>query len=216
MKVLGDAIEVLLETARYFPDLKILNLGGGFSIPYRPDEAPIDFENFHTTILSTLQSHAATRDKADLTYWFEPGRFLVAESGTLLVTANTVKEANEKVYAGTDSGMNQLVRPSVYGAYHEIFNLSNPDAARQPYEVVGNICESGDVFAKQRMVQDIREGDFLAIMDAGAYGMSMASVYNLRPLPAEVLVRADGTMENIGRRLSDQALIDQVYGSYFE
>ncbi len=215
MEVLGEAIKVLLETAPYFPDLKILNMGGGFNIPYRPDELPIDFENFNSAIVSILENHQATRDKTDLTYWFEPGRFLVAESGTLVVTANTVKEANDRVYAGTDSGMNQLVRPSVYGAYHEIFNLSNPSAERKPYEVVGNICESGDVFAKNRMVQNIREGDYLAIMDAGAYGMSMASVYNLRPLPAEVLIREDGSYVSISDRISERTLIDTMFGQYF-
>lgn len=215
MEVLGQAIQVILETAQHFPDLKILNLGGGFSIPYHPEDSTIDFENFQSTIVSILANHAATRDKSDLTYWFEPGRFLVAESGTLLVTANTVKTANGKVYAGTDSGMNQLVRPSVYGAYHEIFNLSNPQGSRVSYEVVGNICESGDVFAKDRMVQEINEGDFLAIMDTGAYGMSMASLYNLRPMPAEVLIREDGSHTNIHPRISEKNLIDTMYGDYF-
>ena len=216
METLGQAVAVLLETAQYFPDLKILNLGGGFNIPYRPEESPVDFENFRTTVLSILQNHTITDRITDLTYWFEPGRFLVAESGTLVVTANTVKEANDKIYAGTDSGMNQLVRPSVYGAYHEIYNLSNATADRLPYEVVGNICESGDVFAKERLVQKIREGDYLAIMDAGAYGMSMASLYNLRPLPAEVLIREDGTFECIQERVSEKALIDSMFSRYFE
>ena len=96
MEVLGQAIAVLLETAGLFPDLKLLNLGGGFSIPYRPEETAIDFENFETTIVSTLKAHASRQNKSDLAYWFEPGRFLVAESGALLVTANTVKHANEK------------------------------------------------------------------------------------------------------------------------
>lgn len=214
METLGAAVEVLLETAQYFDGLELLNLGGGFNIPYRPGEPPIDFENFQTKVVSILESHAATRDKSDLSYWFEPGRFLVAEAGTLLVTADTVKYANDKVYAGTDSGMNQLVRPSVYGAYHEIFNISNPDGERLPYEVVGNICESGDVFAKARGVQKIREGDFLAIMDAGAYGMSMASLYNLRPMPAEVIIREDGSYECISERLSAQALIQSMFSRY--
>lgn len=214
MEVLGQAIGVLLETAGLFPDLKMLNLGGGFSIPYRPEETAIDFENFQETIVSTLKAHAAQQNKKGLAYWFEPGRFLVAESGTLLVTANTVKEANGKTFAGTDSGMNQLVRPTVYGAYHEIYNLTNPEGPRQPYEVVGNICESGDVFAQNRLVQEIREDDFLAIMDAGAYGMSMASVYNLRPLPAEVMIDEDGTHRCINRRLSEKELVDGLFKDY--
>lgn len=214
MAMLGQAIEVILQTAQYFPDLRILNLGGGFSIPYRPEDVPIDFENFQQTIVQILQSHVATRDNKGLSYWFEPGRFLVAESGTLLVTANTVKEANNKTFAGTDSGMNQLVRPSVYGAYHEIYNLSNPDGFRRPYEVVGNICESGDVFAKNRLVQEIKEDDVLAIMDTGAYGMSMASLYNLRPLPAEVLIKEDGSHNVIQKRISETDLIQTMFGNH--
>lgn len=216
MEVLGQAIGVLLETAGLFPDLNMLNLGGGFSIPYRPEETAIDFENFQETIVSTLKAHAAQQNKTGLAYWFEPGRFLVAESGTLLVTANTVKEANGKTFAGTDSGMNQLVRPSVYGAYHEIYNLSNPAGQRLPYEVVGNICESGDVFARGRLVQQIREGDHLAVMDAGAYGMSMASIYNLRPLPAEVMIDEAGAHRCISRRLSEAMLVENLFGPYLE
>ncbi|MEM8486598.1 MAG: diaminopimelate decarboxylase [Bacteroidota bacterium] len=214
MAVLQQAIEVILQTAQYFPDLRILNLGGGFSIPYRPEDVPIDFENFQQTIVQVLQAHEANHNQKGLTYWFEPGRFLVAEAGTLLVTANTVKEANNKTFAGTDSGMNQLVRPSVYGAYHEIYNLSNADGFRRPYEVVGNICESGDVFAKNRLVQEISENDTLAIMDAGAYGMSMASLYNLRPLPAEVLIKADGSHLVIQERVSEADLVNSMFGTH--
>ena len=214
MQVLGEAIQVLLETAGHFDGLKFLNLGGGFNIPYRPEDVPIDFENFETTIVSALRLHHNSRQFRNLTYWFEPGRFFVAEAGTLLVCANTVKEANGLIFAGTDSGMGHLVRPTVYGAYHEIYNLSNPDGGRVPYEIVGNICESGDVFAHERPVQEIREGDVLAIMDAGAYGMAMASVYNLRPQPAEVLIHKNGKTTCIQPRLSDQELVDQMYGGY--
>lgn len=216
MEVLAEAIAVLMDAAEHFPDLEFVNIGGGFNIPYRPDDSPIDFENFQSTIVSGLQSHPLVHAQPNLSYWFEPGRFLTAEAGTLLVSTNTIKEANGLTFAGTDSGMNQLVRPTVYGAYHEIYNLSNPDGDRKPYEIVGNICESGDVFAHDRRVQTIRENDMLAIMDAGAYGMSMASVYNLRPMPAEVMIRADGSTEVIGRRISEQELVDQMYGAYFE
>ena len=215
MKVLGDAINILLAHARRFPDLEFVNIGGGFNIPYRPEDHPIDFENFESTIVSQLLETNLS-DNSNLEYWFEPGRFLVAESGVLLVRSNTIKAANGRVFAGTDSGMSQLVRPAFYQAYHEIYNLSNPTAPRNTYEIVGNICESGDIFAKGRPVQHIREGDILAIMDAGAYGMSMASVYNLRPLPAEVLVCSDGTYKCIQPRLSPEDLIHALYASYFD
>lgn len=216
MEVLAEAITVLMDAAQHFPDLEFVNIGGGFNIPYRPDDSPIDFENFQSAIVSGLQSHPLVHSHPNLSYWFEPGRFLTAEAGTLLVSANTIKDANGLTFAGTDSGMNQLVRPTVYGAYHEIYNLSNPEGNRKPYEIVGNICESGDVFAHDRQVQTIRENDVLAIMDAGAYGMSMASVYNLRPLPAEVMIHKDGSIQEISRRMSERELVDQMYGAYFD
>ena len=214
MDVLGKAINVLLQHAARFPDLEFINVGGGFNIPYRPEERPIDFENFQSMIVSQLRDAGDNKGNA-LSFWFEPGRFLVAESGVLLVRSNTIKEANGRIFAGTDSGMSQLVRPAFYQAYHEIYNLSNPTASRHAYEVVGNICESGDIFAKDRPVQRIREGDILAIMDAGAYGMSMASVYNLRPLPAEILVRPDGSHRCIQTRQTSEELIHTLYASYF-
>jgi len=215
MKVLGEAIQVLLKHATDFPHLQFVNIGGGFNIPYHPDDTPIDFENFQTSIVSLLKD---TDKKANqkLEYWFEPGRFLVAESGVLLVRSNTIKEANGRTFAGTDSGMNQLIRPALYQAYHEIFNLSNAQASPSSYEIVGNICESGDIFAKNRSVQHIREGDILAIFDAGAYGMAMASIYNLRPFPAEVLIREDGSFTCIRTRQSPEDLIHTMFASYFD
>ena len=215
MSVLGEAIQVLIKHAASFPDLQFINIGGGFNIPYHPKDSPIDFENFESSIVSLLhQSESNQIEK--LEYWFEPGRFLVAESGILLIRANTIKKANGHVFAGTDSGMNQLLRPALYQAYHEIVNLSNPDAPPIPYEVVGNICESGDIFAKSRSVQEIREGDILAILDAGAYGMAMASVYNLRPFPAEVLIHSDKTLRCILPREKPQDLVDRMYATYFD
>lgn len=214
MHVLGEAIRVLLDHATEFPDLRFINIGGGFNIPYRPDESPIDFENFQSSIVSLLQKTDENANQK-LEYWFEPGRFLVAESGILLIRSNTLKEANGLTFAGTDSGMNQLIRPALYQAYHEISNLSNPIAPLSDYEIVGNICESGDIFAKARPVQKIREGDILAIHDAGAYGMAMASVYNLRPNPAEVMIRRDETVSCIQPRQSPQELVNAMYANYF-
>lgn len=215
MQVLGEAITVLLEHAVAFPDLQFINIGGGFNIPYHSDDTPIDFENFESAIVSLLQ-RTDEQTNHQLEYWFEPGRFLVAESGILLARANTIKESNERTFAGTDTGMNQLLRPALYQAYHEIINISNVDAAASRYEIVGNICESGDIFAKSRPVQQIREGDILAILDAGAYGMSMASVYNLRPTPAEILIRTDGRIECVLPRQNPKELIDRMFGTYFE
>ena len=127
----------------------------------------------------------------------------------LLTRVNTLKTNGNRTFAGTDTGFNHLIRPILYDAYHAIYNLSNPDGPLRTYDVVGNICESGDVFARDRMVQEIREGDLLAILDTGAYGMSMASEYNLRPMPAEALIRTDGSIECLRPRLSNEALVDR-------
>ncbi len=215
MQVLGEAIHILLDAATRFPDLEFLNIGGGFNIPYHPDATAIDFENFQSTIVALLRDRENGQRSTEWTYWFEPGRFLVAEAGVLLVRTNTIKEANGRIFAGTDSGMSQLVRPAFYEAYHEIYNLSNAGAHRSDYDVVGNICESGDIFARNRAIQEIREGDILAILDTGAYGMSMASVYNLRPLPAEVMIRMNGSIDCIQPRQSDKELITRLYAPFF-
>ena len=121
-----------------------------------------------------------------------------------------MKEGGERVFAGTDSGMNHLVRPAVYDAYHKIANLSRPDGPAQPYTVTGNICETGDVFAEHRPVAEIREGDVLGLLDAGAYGMAMASTYNLRALPAEVFVSLDGAPHLVRARQTPESLVDAL------
>ncbi len=205
---LAEAGRVLLEAARCFEDLRFLNFGGGLGIPYRPGEAPLDAWHFRRALDAPLQ--ALLRDGADVAFWFEPGRYLVAEAGTLLVRVNTVKHTARRTFAGTDSGMAHLLRPAIYGAYHGLYNLSNPDAPVKSYDVVGNICESGDVFARDRAVQEIREGDVLAIQDAGAYGMAMASTYNLRPLPAEVFLPVDGLPRLVRHRRTPEELAERL------
>ena len=207
---LWEATSVLLDAAVDFPDVRFINVGGGLGIPYRPDEAPLEAANFRSTVAEPLRAFARGHLGPDVRFWFEPGRFLVAEAGTLLVRVNTLKAAYGRVYAGTDSGMGHLVRPTVYGAYHAIANLSNPGGPLKTYDVAGNICESGDLFAKERPVQEVREGDVLAILDAGAYGMAMASEYNLRPLPAEALIGTDGALRLTRRRASPAELVERL------
>jgi diaminopimelate decarboxylase len=200
----GDAVDLLVEAAKLFPEVRFLNVGGGIGIPYRPDEERFDLE--------TVSERLAAAQKnvgRDVKFWFEPGRFLVAESGTLLVTVSAVKQSGKRIYAGTDSGFNHLIRPVLYDAHHEILNLSNPTGSMGRYDVAGNICESGDVFARDREIPEIREGDVLAILDVGAYGISMASEYNMRPFPAEILIREDGTIEKIRRRMTAEDLVDR-------
>jgi len=181
-----QAVKQLLNQADRFPDLTFLNFGGGLGIPYHPSEAPFPLEELRQRLHPLLQGFLAEQ-KRPLTFWFEPGRFFVAESGILLVQVTALKKTEQYLFAGTDSGFNHLIRPVLYQAYHAVFNLSNPTGRLRTYHLVGNVCESGDILAPNRPIQEIREGDYLAILDTGAYGMSMASLYNLRPLPAEVL-----------------------------
>lgn len=206
----GRAVQVLLGAAERFDQLELINVGGGLSIPYRPGEASLDAGRFGEAVGRPLRDFFGARGSEKLAFGFEPGRFLVAEAGVLLIRVNTIKQSAGRTFAGTDSGMGHLMRPAVYGAYHGIYNLSNPDAPLRPYDVVGNICEAGDVFARARAVQEIREGDVLAILDTGAYGLSMASTYNLRPLPAEVMLRLDGTPEETRRRRTPHELADEL------
>ncbi len=207
--VLADAMQVLLEAGMAFPELRFMNFGGGFNVPYKPDDAALDFENFATRIVAPLKAYHAAHPSPNLTFRFEPGRFFVAQCGVLLTQVNTLKSAYGRHFAGCDTGMGHLLRPAMYGAYHAISNLSNPEGPLQSYDVVGNICETADTFARDREVATIREGDVLAIHDAGAYGMAMATLYNLRPLPAEVAVQ-DGAAHLVQPRMTEAELIARL------
>ena len=124
----------------------------------------------------------------ELEMYFEPGKFIVADAGCFVVQVNTVKNNNGRLIVGTNSGFPHLIRPVFYGAYHHIINVSNPDGKVLKYDIYGNTCESGDCFACVRELPEIRIGDYLVIQNAGAYCRSMASEYNLRPLPSEYLI----------------------------
>jgi diaminopimelate decarboxylase len=165
----------MLEAARACPNLSFVNLGGGLGVPSEPESSPLDLMEFSAQFGEAMKSFSSEHG-AEI--WFEPGRFFVAESGVLLVTVTTVKDNGDRCFAGVDSGMGHLVRPAMYGSYHEILNMSNPSGEPRTYDIVGNICETGDRFARDRSIPEIREGDCLAILDTGAYGISMASEYN--------------------------------------
>ncbi len=199
-------LHALLAVAETFPDLRFLNVGGGLGVPYAPGERPLGVEAFRQHVGAPLAAFCAQHP--DVRVRFEPGRFLVAHAGVLLTRVTAVKDGQERTFAGTDTGMNHLVRPSVYGAYHEVVNLSNPAGAARPYTVTGNICETGDIFAEHRTLPEVREGDVLGLLDAGAYGMAMASTYNLRPLPAEVWVDPAGTARLLRARVTPEALVE--------
>lgn len=182
------AMEVTLKIAKQFNSLEFVDFGGGIGVPYKPEEKAIDLKDFGNKVSNYFKNFCKEYGK-ELTIVIEPGRFLVAESGFLLTQVNTIKKNGDRKFAGTDSGFNQLLRPSMYGSYHPIYNTSNMDGEKELIDICGNICESGDLFARDRELPQINEGDILAISHAGAYGFSMASSYNFRPLPAEVMVK---------------------------
>lgn len=199
-----------IATPQNFPELEFLDFGGGFKVPYKPGESRVDYAAMGAEITRLFTNFCQSYGK-DLEMYFEPGKYMVAESGYLLVTVNTLKDNNGRLIAGTDSGFPQLIRPVLYGAYHHIRNISNPDGGTRTYDVCGNICETGDLFAEQRPLPEIREGDLLSIENAGAYCYSMGGYYNLRPMPAEVVVR-NGEIKLARKALTFNELIAQVAG----
>jgi diaminopimelate decarboxylase len=178
--------EMLFEIAESFPDLEFVDFGSGFKVPYKPDDIATDIEDLASKLSARVLAFNDSRSKP-VEVWFEPGKFLVSESGTLLARVNVVKQTTSTVFAGVETGLNHLIRPMLYNAYHHITNASNPSGTPRVYTVVGYICET-DTFGWDRKIAEIREGDVLAFANAGAYGMTMASNYNSRLRPAEVLV----------------------------
>lgn len=193
-----------IATPENFPDLRFLDFGGGFKVPYKEDEKRIDYVEMGAHIAELFESFRA-RYGRKLGIRFEPGKYLAAECGVLLTRVNTIKYNRTRTIAGCDSGFPQLIRPMLYGAYHAIRNLGNPEGAKKVYDVCGNICETGDRFAEQRELPEIREGDLLAIGNAGAYCYSMGGIYNLRSMPGEAVVK-DGVLRLSRRRTGNREL----------
>ncbi|MFC1691407.1 diaminopimelate decarboxylase [Nanoarchaeota archaeon] len=187
------AMDVVLGVAKKVKGLSFIDFGGGIGVPYKPEEKSLNLNEFGKAVTKKFSEFCKEYGK-DLRLKLEPGRFLVCESGYLLCTVTNTKKTPAHKFAGTDTGFNHLVRPAMYGSYHEIYNASNSKGAKEKIVIAGNICESGDIFTQDehgpvgRSLPKIKEGDILAIANAGAYGYSMASNYNTRPLPAEVLV----------------------------
>lgn len=205
------ALNVILEIAKQFPHLEFIDVGGGFGIPYKPDQTPLDIETLGIEINKRFQVFCDSYGSR-VKLRFEPGRYFVAEAGHLLTQVNTLKQSiSGKTIVGTDTGMHHLVRVAMYGSYHQIVNASNPEGVEKKYDVTGNICECADFFAKDRMLPEIKEGDILSIENAGAYGLSMATNYQFRALPAEVMVDGD-KMELIRRRQTFEDVL-AIYNS---
>ncbi len=181
-----NAMEVLLDVAKEFHDLKALDFGSGFKVAYRENDITTNIEELGISVSKRFNEFCKEYGK-DLELWFEPGKFLVSEAGYFLTKVNVLKHTPSTVFAGVNSGFNHLIRPKLYDAYHNIINVSNPDGIKRVYAVVGNICEV-DNFAWGRQIDEIREGDILVFFNAGAYCFSMSSNYNSRLRPAEVLI----------------------------
>jgi diaminopimelate decarboxylase len=179
------ASEILFDTAKHFENLEFIDFGSGFKVPYKTGDIETNIEEFGTKLTQRFNTFCKNYGK-QLTLAFEPGKFLVSEAGLFLAKVNVVKQTTSTVFAQIDSGFNHLIRPMLYGSQHEIENISNPDGRERFYSVVGYICET-DTFANNRRIPEITEGDILAFKNAGAYCYSMASNYNSRYRPAEVL-----------------------------
>ncbi|MEN8886863.1 MAG: diaminopimelate decarboxylase [Winogradskyella sp.] len=180
------ASEILFETAKHFKDLEFIDFGSGFKVPYKAGDIETNIEELGEKLSKRFNAFCKDYGK-DLTLAFEPGKFLVSEAGVFLANVNVVKQTTSTVFAQIDSGFNHLIRPMLYGAEHAIVNISNPKGRERFYSVVGYICET-DTFANNRRISEINEGDILCFKNAGAYCYSMASNYNSRYRPAEILV----------------------------
>lgn len=179
------ASEILFETAKNFKDLDFIDFGSGFKVPYKAGDIETNIEELGRKLTTRFNEFCKEYGK-ELTLAFEPGKFLVSEAGHFLAKVNVVKQTTSTVFASVDSGFNHLIRPMLYGASHEISNISNPKGRERYYSVVGYICET-DTFGSNRRISEISEGDILCFKNAGAYCFSMASNYNSRFRPAEVL-----------------------------
>lgn len=173
----------LLQHAESFPDLRFFDLGGGLGVAERSDQQPVDMATLDASLVEIRQA------RPDIELWLEPGRYLVAQAGVLLTQVTQLKGKGEMRYVGVNAGMHSLIRPTLYGAYHRIVNLTRlGDARTIQAQVVGPICESGDTLGFNRFMPEAHEGDVFLVDTAGAYGYTMASEYNLRGLPREILV----------------------------
>ena len=199
--------EILFESAEHFKELDFIDFGSGFKVAYKEGDNTTDIEELGKKLTERFDIFCKNYGK-ELQIFFEPGKFLVSEAGYFFVKTNVIKQTTATVFAGVDSGMNHLLRPMFYNAYHHILNISNPSGVPRIYTVVGYICET-DTFAWDRKIAEIREGDILAFENAGAYGFTMTSNYNSRFRPAEVMIY-DGKAILIRERESIEDILQNM------
>lgn len=199
--------ELLFEASTDFPDLEFIDFGSGFKVAYKEGDVTTDIEDIGKKITKRFKQFCKEYGR-ELELWFEPGKFMVSESGYFLVKSNVIKQTTSTVFVGVDSGQNHLIRPMFYDAYHHITNISNPSGTPRIYSVVGYICET-DTFGWDRKLNEVREGDILAFHNAGAYCYTMSNNYNSRFRPAEVLI-LDGKAHLIRQRENIEDLMKNV------
>ncbi len=193
-----ESLDKILAVTLTYDSLRFIDIGGGFKVKYHEDDSETDIADVGSKV-SRRFNEFCQKNNRTLRLMIEPGKFLVSESGFLLTKVQSIKRSGKKIIVGTDTGMNHLIRPALYNAYHKIVNASQVDGIREKVEIVGNICESADVLGQERDISGPKVGDTLCIFNAGSYGYSMASTYNARMLPAEILVE-NGTPRLIRRR----------------
>lgn len=206
-----DAVDNFLRLAMRFPNLEFIDFGGGYGIPYHKldDEKEFDMEGFSKALTEKLDKFVAEYGSAPL-FKSEPGRYCVAEGSVILGRVNSIKKNADKKYIGTDVGMNVLVRPSMYDSHHDIEIIREGKVVtgeKEEATVCGNICESGDLLCKDRMLPVAKDNDLICVLDTGAYGYSMCYPYNCRMRPAEVMIMKDGSVKLIRRRETFEDLI---------
>jgi len=200
--------DILYDISRHFPDLQFVDFGSGFKVAYKEGDKVTDIDDLGRKLTESFNTFCKQYGR-DLELWIEPGKFVVSESGVLLADVTVVKPTPTVTFVGVNSGLNHLIRPMMYDSYHHIVNVSNPAGEEKKYTIVGYICET-DTFGSDRPLNDVREGDLIAFLNAGAYGFSMASNYNSRVRPAEVLV-VNGQARLVRKRETfDDILRNQV------
>ena len=202
--VFVQGIDVLFQLAHHFKDIKVIDLGGGFKVPYKKGDSETDIGLLAEKVSAAFKKYEEETSR-HLQIWFEPGKYLVSQAGYFVTEVNVIKETSAATFVSVNSGFNHLIRPMFYDAYHTIENISNPDGKPAIYSVVGNICET-DTFAWARELTETKEGNLIVFYNAGAYGFEMSSNFNSRLKPPEVLVK-EGKYQLIRRRETFEDLL---------
>lgn len=201
--------EVLFDAAMDFPDLEFIDFGSGFKVAYREGDVTTDINELGDKLTKAFNAFCKSYGRK-LEIWFEPGKYVVSEAGYFLVKTNVIKTTPATVFVGVDSGLNHLIRPMMYDAYHDMVNISNINGTKRIYTIVGYICET-DTFGLDRKMSEVHEGDIIAIKNAGAYGFMMASNYNSRLKPAEVLI-----IGGKAKLIRSRETMDDIYKNQIE